>query len=171
MKGLKHHGVHFDVWVDDAEQVFKLRGRETVTSYGTRRSSRIPGNSSDNKENTASENKVCVWLYIVSTPYQDHVAHTLCSFYISFRLLLRFLRSLSPLPSSPAIYFLQSICAYRYKSYHTIRKRPRQVFCPTLCTSKCIGFLFSNSPVTLHSRAYKMELSKYSIFLLFQWQL
>ena len=55
------------------------------------------------------------------------------------------------LPSLPLqLYFItESICIhYRYKSYHIIRKAPTQVFCPKLCTSKCIGFLFSNSPVT-----------------------
>ena len=48
--------------MEDAEQVLRLHSRATVTSYGTRRSSKTPGNSSDatdDKENTTgSENKV-----------------------------------------------------------------------------------------------------------------
>ena len=58
-RGLECCGVYYEGWVEDEEEVLAIHGRATVTTYGTRRSSKLPGNSSNDKENIpGSENKV-----------------------------------------------------------------------------------------------------------------
>ena len=60
-KGLKRQGMYYEGWVTCADSVLALHIRETVTCYGTRRSSKIIGSTAtvEDKENTSAKgNKV-----------------------------------------------------------------------------------------------------------------
>ena len=82
-KGLQRRGVFFEGWVEDLDQVLESYRKATVTSYGTRRSSKAAACS--NKENDESQNdsKMKVWAlllkmhtfnyFIVLCAYQSYV--------------------------------------------------------------------------------------------------
>ena len=53
-RGLKCRGVFFEGWVEDLDQVLESHRKTTVTSYGTRRSSKTSAACS-NKENDQSQ--------------------------------------------------------------------------------------------------------------------
>jgi len=60
-KGLQHRGVFFEGWVEDLDQVLESHRKATITSYGTRRSSKAA--ACNNKENDKPQNdrKMKVW--------------------------------------------------------------------------------------------------------------
>jgi len=54
-KNLKPSGLYYEGWVNDAEQVLGIHRRATVTSYGTRRSSKTsltPSTATTEPENS-----------------------------------------------------------------------------------------------------------------------
>ena len=55
-KGLQRRGVFFDGWVEDIDGVLDTHKKATVTTYGTRHSSKVSGACS-NKENEAPKNE------------------------------------------------------------------------------------------------------------------
>ena len=61
-KGLQRSGTYYEGWVDDLDELLSSHARATVTSYGTRRSSKSRSGNTllVNKENisTDTQNKV-----------------------------------------------------------------------------------------------------------------
>ena len=58
-KELQQRGVYYDGWVEDVESLLSIHGRDTITSYGTHRSSKASVCSSSfvDKENNESSMK------------------------------------------------------------------------------------------------------------------
>ena len=70
--GLTRKGNYYEGFVDDASSVLEIHKRQTVTTWGTRRSTCIGSGSSsgsacnENKENTSPES-VRIFLFVLNT--------------------------------------------------------------------------------------------------------
>ena len=56
-KDLQRCGTYYEGWVDDADNLLSVHEKTTVTSYGTRRSTKTLSHAACNKENECPDNK------------------------------------------------------------------------------------------------------------------
>ena len=71
-EGLQKRGTYYEGYVDDLESVLEAHRRDTITSWGTRRSSKAQILDSENKENLVQTS---------GDPVQRHVRGKLISFH------------------------------------------------------------------------------------------
>ena len=60
-KGLQQRGVFFEGWVENLDQVLESHRKATVTSYGTRHSSKTSACNDKENDKPQNDGKMKVW--------------------------------------------------------------------------------------------------------------